>query len=244
MYFRESYFRRDAHLGDRVMLTKSADGAQWSKPTYAFGTIARYILSPSVAIGPDGTWRAWTVDAGSVGCSARSTFVTVRRSADGMRWSRKRRRVSLDQSEQIIWHIEVQYIAPRGEYWALLAAYPRTASCTATQLYLATSPDGETWTTYPTPLLSRGAIPEFEANVYRSTLVYDQAADAVTFWFSGARLVPTGLDEPYLLRWSAATGRVTTAGLFARVRAPASPAPSAELEPAALRAIAERNAVP
>jgi hypothetical protein len=243
MYFREAVFKRDRHVGDRVVLTMSSDGVHWSTPGLVFGASRRYLLSPSVTIGPDDTWRVWTVDAGRNGCSATSTRVMLRRSADGMQWTR-RRRAALEQPDQVIWHIEVQYVPARREYWAIFAAYPRTASCTSTQLYLATSLDGETWTTYPTPLLARGAIPEFAANVYRSTFVYDEAADAVTFWFSGARLVPTGMDEPYLLRWSAAVGRTTTAALFARVSRPASTTQAIEPEPAALRALAERNAVP
>jgi len=42
------------------------------------------------------------------------------------------------------------------------------------------------WTTYPSPLLSRGATVEFRDIVYRSTFAVDPAAQVVQFWFSGA----------------------------------------------------------
>ena len=40
-------------------------------------------------------------------------------------------------------------------------------------LYLATSADGRTWKTYPSPILARGTTPLFTDIVYRSTFAYE-----------------------------------------------------------------------
>ena len=60
-------------------------------------------------------------------------------------------------------------------------------SCTTNALYLATSPDGLTWRTYRSPVLRRGAIPEFADVVYRATFSYEADRDLVSIWYSGAR---------------------------------------------------------
>jgi hypothetical protein len=50
-------------------------------------------------------------------------------------------------------------------------------------------------------VLVKGAIPELQDIVYRSTFEYDELTDAVTFWFSGARW------EAGRYRWAAAVER-------------------------------------
>jgi hypothetical protein len=178
LYYRE--------VSDRnvILRVQTRDGVRWTTPVIVTQGPNHTILSPTVVrIGPT-DWRMWAVN-GNTGCTGSTTVVEERRSSDGVVWSAARV-VQLDQPGFWPWHIEVQWIPSRAEYWALYNV--KTAgSCTTPALYLATSRDGLSWTTYPSPVLDRGVIPELEDVVYRSTFEYDAVTDRITFWFSGAR---------------------------------------------------------
>ena len=77
-------------------------------------------------------------------------------------------------------------IPSRAEFWALYNA-KTSGSCTTGAVYVATSTDALHWRTHASPVLVRGAIPELQDVVYRSTFAYDPVSDAVTLWYSGAR---------------------------------------------------------
>jgi hypothetical protein len=126
---------------------------------------------------------------------------------DGEHWSTPAP-VQLVQPDLWPWHIEVQWIPSRGEFWALYNA-KLAGSCTTPALFMATSPDGLRWTVLSQPVLVKGRIPEFQDIVYRSSLAYEPATDAVTFWYSGARYDGAG----YV--WSAAVERRPREALFA-----------------------------
>jgi hypothetical protein len=130
---------------------------------------------------------------------------------DGVRWSLPKP-VALRQPDLWAWHIEVQWIPSRNEFWALYNAKTNNG-CSTPALFLATSPDGLAWTVIPAPVLERGRIPEFQHIVYRSTLAYDPGADAITFWYSGAR------HDGEQFIWSAAVERRLRVDVF---QAPAS----------------------
>ena len=242
LYYREAVFKRGRHAGDNFFLTRSADGVRWSAPSLLATHSKRYVVSPTVVLGRDGAWRMWAVDAGAVGCSARASRVVARRSVNGVRWS-VARSVRLDQPGYVAWHLDVQYIASRGEYWALIAAYAKGSGCGATELFFATSRDGDTWTTYAAPVLARGAVWQFSANVYRSSLIYDAERDAVTIWLTGARVMVAGEEQTTELRWSAAVARIDREALLARVNGPA-PLRAASVDQAYLRQAATVNALP
>jgi hypothetical protein len=127
----------------------------------------------------------WSVSSG-VGCSAMTTSVELRRSTNGLDWSAPQK-VDLTQGAGIWpWHIDVQWIPSRNEYWAIYNG--KTAGgCTTAALFLAVSPDGVKWTTFPSPILTRGASPELADVVYRSTFAYDPNRDVIDFWYSGAK---------------------------------------------------------
>ena len=103
------------------------------------------------------------------------------------------------------WHIDVQWIPARGEYWALYNTYPEGGTCTTDALRFARSPDGLHWTTSPSPVLRRGVSDAFRDVVYRSTFAVDPEGAYVTFWFSGASYA-TG---KYVWRAATETRRVT-----------------------------------
>ena len=137
--------------------------------------------------------------------------------------------MSLSEPNGFAWHIEVEWIPSRSEYWAL---YPvKTAgSCTTEELRFATSTDGLKWRSYPSVVLLKGASSELRDVVYRSSFDYDPDSGVVTLWYSGARL------DQGVYTWHMAWGRLTETALLARVsaamtaaagRPPVRPAPNA-----------------
>jgi hypothetical protein len=167
-----------------IRLLKSADGVHFSQPETVVTGANHTIVSPTIVRRNAGDWSMWAVNA-NVGCESTTTAVEVRRSSDGMAWSEPAR-VNLAQPGYSVWHLDVQWIPSRGEYWAVYNV--KTAgSCTTPALFLATSADGVTWTTYASPVLARGVIRAFADVVYRSTFSYDAASDSIQLWYSGAR---------------------------------------------------------
>jgi hypothetical protein len=145
------------------------------------------------------------------GCSGKSTSVELRRSADGIDWSEPES-VSLGQSNGFAWHLDVRWIPERNEFWAL---YPMKTggNCTTSAVYLATSPDGVEWQSYPAPLLERGVLPELWDVIYRSSLDLDTESGSLDIWYSGARY------DGKVYVWSLARERLSIPAILARVTA-------------------------
>lgn len=193
-----------------IRLTRSADGIHWSSPVIVAHAPNHEIISPTIVRRSPTDWLMWSVN-GNVGCTGLNTTVELRRSSDGVTWSAPTT-VALSQSGLYPWHIDVEWIPSRNEFWALYNT-KTPGSCTTSAVYLGTSGDGVRWTTYPSPVLTHGAIPEFQDVVYRSTLSYDEASDAVTIWYSGARY------ESGNYIWRSAVQRRLRADLFATIAA-------------------------
>ena len=194
-----------------VRLTTSADGVQWSTPRVVAQAPNHEIISPTVVHRAPNDWLMWSVN-GNVGCPGLSATVELRRSTNGIDWSPPTV-VGLSQPGLFPWHIDVEWIPSRGEYWALYNA-KTSGNCATAAVYLATSPDGLSWQTYPSPVLSRHTIPALWDVVYRSTFAYDSIADAVTIWYSGAR-ADTGK-----FAWHTAVQRRSRADLFTTIAKP------------------------
>lgn len=192
-----------------VWLIRSANGVQWSAPELVASAPNHQIISPTVVHRGPGDWLMWAVNAGAAGCTSASTTVELRQSTDGVRWSAPQP-VLLDQPGGFAWHLDVEWIPSRSEFWAV---YPlKTAGdCTTRALYFATSTDGRRWETHPTPLLSRGVIPELMDVVYRSTIEYDASSETVEVWYSGARYN----GSAYV--WRLARERLSLSALLGRV---------------------------
>ena len=198
-------YYRQVDDANRILLVRSDDGRRWRPPTELLHGPNHTVISPIVVRRSPTEWLMWTVN-GRGGCGAASAAVELRRSADGLRWSAPEE-VALEQEGFFPWHIDVRWMPALGEYWALYNV--KTAgSCTTPAVYLATSADGLHWTTYPSPVLVRDAIPEFAHVVYRSTFAYDATRDEVTLWYSGARWTGTAWI------WRAAIQRRSRAALF------------------------------
>lgn len=254
LYYREveeqHHKSKAHHVADVVYLTSSKDGVTWSPPRSVIRDAGRFVVSPAITRRAEGDWRMWSVDAGKRGCTAHATRIIMRRSSDGVSWSGPTK-VSFSQPGYHPWHLDVQYVPQVEEYWALVAAFPQGATCTQTSLFLATSSDGMTWTTFPTPVLARGALPQFSTNVYRSTFAFDPDGTSLTIWLTGATMVSPGDHKnPPLLRWSAAVWRTYRDALLTHVSTSvnATSAASARFlpnsEPPFLRRMAVENALP
>jgi hypothetical protein len=195
-----------------INLIRSRDGVHFDSSVVVLRGPSHTIVSPSVVRRSTSDWRMWSVNSGPLGCQAAATTVEMRTSRDGLTWSTPAT-VSLAQRGWNVWHIDVQWIASRNEYWALYNVKD-AAYCITPAVFLATSPDGLTWTTYPSPVITAGVIPEFADIVYRATFDYDAATDNVRFWFSGARKEWNGLV------WRTAYQKRSRASVFASIAAP------------------------
>jgi hypothetical protein len=249
LYYREVIevrrrHEKPKHKADVVYLARSSDGTHWSAPVALTSEVGHYVVSPSVARRTDGDWKMWAVDAGPRGCASHATRIVVRRSTDGLAWSTPAT-VAFAQPGYLPWHLDVQYVPQLGMYWALVAAYPVGRACTATSLFLATSSDGSHWTTYASPVLARGAIPEFSANVYRSTFAVDADGQTLTIWLTGAATVKRGEHRsPPVLRWSAAVWHTQAQALLEHVRTVRTAPVRIDSEPSFLKRMASENALP
>jgi hypothetical protein len=200
-------YYRQATGDNVVLLIRSTDGERWSRPLEVARRPSHEIVSPTVVRRGPSEWFMWAVNSGPSGCAAASTRVELRRSSDGERWSVPEP-VEFPLPDLWPWHLDVQWIPSRDEFWAVFNAKTNTG-CTTPAVFMARSPDGVTWTVSGRPVIAKGRIPEFAHIVYRSTFDYDPVADGVTFWYSGARYA----EERYV--WRAAVERRKREELFA-----------------------------
>ena len=199
------YYRQVA--GDNVvLLLRSADGTHWGTPVEVARAPNHDLVSPSVVRRAAGDWWMWSVKSGTSGCGASSTTVELRRSADGVLWSDPEP-TDLSAGELWPWHIDVEWIPGRNEFWAVYNA-KTDKGCTTPAVFIATSADGITWQMTERPVIVKGRIPEFQDIVYRTSFAYDPVTDAVTFWYSGAKFQ----SGSYV--WSAAVERRHRSDLF------------------------------
>jgi len=183
------YYRRTVGSDDSIFLITSRDGVNWSAPQHLLSGVRSSLISPSVVRESATSWRMWTVDAAPQGCLSLLDELELqqRRSSDGITWGAPEA-VILNVPGRVPWHWDVQYVAAKAEYWALIAAYPDGTTCSQTSVYFARSADGTAWKVSPMPLLAPGEFEPMRDLVYRSSFHYHEGSDAVSVWFSGARL--------------------------------------------------------
>ena len=179
-------YYRQATSDNIILLIRSTDGQRWSQPVEVARRPSHEIVSPTVVRKGPAEWYMWAVNSGPSGCGAATAAVELRRSSD-VRWSDPEP-LDFPLSDLWPWHLEVQWVPARNEFWAIFNA-KTSSGCTTPAVFVARSADGVAWTVTGRPVIAKGRIPEFEHIVYRSTFDYDPAADVVTFWYSGARHV-------------------------------------------------------
>jgi hypothetical protein len=202
------YYRRVTSHNE-IWMIRSANGVNWSAPVLSVSAANHFIVSPTIVRRSATEWLLWSVNSGALGCGASSTSVELRRSVDGVSWSDPER-ATISDPDGYPWHIDVEWIPSRNEYWAV---YPVKVpgGCTTDRLRFATSADGLHWTTYPSPVLLKGASDDLKDVVYRSTVDYDATSGQVTLWYSGAKF------DHGSYSWHLASERLSQSGLFARV---------------------------
>ena len=203
-------YYRQATSDNVVLLIRSSDGRIWGEPVEVARRPSHEIVSPTVVRKGPSEWYMWAVNSGPSGCGASSATVELRRSSDGQRWSPPEP-LDFPLPRLWPWHIEVQWIPSRDEFWALFNA-KTSSGCTTPAVFMARSADGVRWTVTGNPVIAKGRIPEFEHIVYRSTFDYEPAEDVITLWYSGARF--EGSD--YI--WRAAVERRPREEVFAAAK--------------------------
>jgi len=206
------YYRQTADEHDQLFVITSRNGVQWSPAQLVVSDVRYSLISPAVVRESPTSWRMWTVNASAQGCYSLPAELVLqqRRSTDGIAWSAPEP-VELRVPGRVAWHWDVQYVAAKSEYWALVAAYPQGTTCSQSAVYFARSSDGTRWTVSPTPLLGPGEFEPIRDLVYRSSFHYHDGSDAVSVWFSGARL------EGKAFRYSVASARYPLPDLLRRV---------------------------
>ena len=198
-----------------VLLVRTRDGRTWTRPVDVVRAPNHQIISPSVVRRGEGDWWMFAVNAGVSGCGAAATTVEVRRSADGLRWGDPVA-AEVAEPDSWPWHIDVQWIPSLDRFWAIYNV-KSGAGCTTPAVYVSESGDGYAWEPTSQPVLVKGAIPEFQDVVYRTTFEYDPLTDAITFWFSGARY-----DGSHYV-WGAAVERRRRIAVFGLITATIDP---------------------
>jgi hypothetical protein len=196
---------------NQIFLIRGSGPSSWSTPTLVASAPNHSIVSPTVVRRGAGDWLMWSVNSGASGCTSAATTVELRRSSDGVTWSDP---VTTDLSETnaFAWHIDVEWIPSKQEFWAI-SNVKVPGSCPTAALDFAKSLDGVHWLPAAGPVLVRGAIPAFADIVYRASLLYDEASDNITLWYSGARF------DNGRYTWKIATERVAASAFFARLAA-------------------------
>jgi hypothetical protein len=161
----------------------SVDGIHWSAPQTLYSVPLYQNLSSSVAKVGD-TYFLWTVNAGSAGCSATSNAIQYRTSADGINWSQPSN-ISIFGASYFPFHVTVQQVPSKGEYWMLISAYGTGQNCANAVLQFAKSTDGINWTAYPNSALRNGSGWD-NALIHTSSLVYDPASDQLNVWYGAS----------------------------------------------------------
>jgi hypothetical protein len=204
-------YYRQADRENQIYLIRTGDGVAWSAPVLVAHAPNHELVSPTVVRRSENEWLMWSVN-GRGGCQGVTSNIDLRRSTNGIDWTDPVP-VSLAASGGLTpWHVFVRWIPGRNEYWAVYNV-KNSESCSTPALYLATSPDGMTWQTYPSPVLARGTVPELRDIVYRAAFEYHESSDVITFWFSGAQY-----DGAQFV-WTTMVERQKGATVFAKISA-------------------------
>lgn len=169
---------------NRLRLMTSSDGVNWSPP---ITVISWDLANDPLYLSPGVVYRSDSFDLWLAG----NTGVGYATSGDGVHWSA----VGPVRIAAKPWHLDVQYVAARSEYWMVFVDSPTAGS----KLVLATSKDGIRWDVQPTALLAPGPSWDDE-RIYRATFllgadgrlrVWYSAKDRFEQWHVGYSMVVT-----------------------------------------------------
>jgi hypothetical protein len=125
----------------------------------------------------------WSVNTGPSGCGSTDNVLEYRTSSDGINWSSPAATNFPPPGYAYTpWHPDVIYVPSKAEFWAVVSSYPHDG-CGDTVLVFIKSTDGINWTTYNKVALPKGGGWD-SGQIYRSTLLYDEATDMLRVWYS------------------------------------------------------------
>ncbi|MGE5113679.1 MAG: hypothetical protein ACM3JB_22680 [Acidobacteriaceae bacterium] len=175
-----AYYLEQIAMEGELFRKRSADGIHWTPAEPLLNAPAYAFLSPTVQrLGNE--YMMWSVNSGTVGCTASSTSVELRTSPDGIHWSEPQT-TGLVQPNYRIWHINVKWIPATHEFLALYSAFQKT--CANDSLFLARSPDGMHWKTSAAPLLVPNPGHWDGIAIYRATGFLDPRTLSFRVWYS------------------------------------------------------------
>src|SRR5437867_414167 len=90
------YYREVVDGQNVIRLVTTLDGVRWNGPDEVIRVAAHGLISPSVVRRGPNEWLMWSVNGGPDGCYSSDAFLDLRRSSDGVHWSRPER-TRLDQ---------------------------------------------------------------------------------------------------------------------------------------------------
>lgn len=135
MYYIETDDAKNKQPGiDYLRVLKTSNGIYWRNELVFSSPKAYSILGQSVIYRSDlDKFEMWYVNSGE------NSRVEYRSSLDGMNWSPPKFTYFDAKFQQ--WHVEVKYIASKGEYWMLFPAVNKE-SVMDTAIYFAKSSNG------------------------------------------------------------------------------------------------------
>ena len=174
------YFGADEYIKHR----SSTDGVTWSSETTVLTsdfTISRPI-SPAVVRGSDGTWRMWAIDIIKIGDGLGGMGLWTASAPTGP-WTFVGDTTLTAPSGKELWHVDV--VEHGGLYQALVMVTNPGSAGGGGQLYIATSPNGTTFTRYDQPTMW-GRSDQWDGSIYRASwLARDDDEDTWDIWYSG-----------------------------------------------------------
>lgn len=184
-------YRVVADTFNKIMIMSTGNAKQWTPASIAFKERNHDAVSPSLIIERDRQAKIWYVRTGAEGCNSASSSVQLRVAMPDTNsryersgWSAPTT-VSLGVPGFVVWHLDVASLPNNAGYVALIVAYAKGLTCGASELWLATSPDGIAWKSYPMPVLWRTmklAKRRAISTWYRGTLRYDAVTDSLHLW--------------------------------------------------------------
>jgi hypothetical protein len=184
-------YRVVADSFNKIMIMSTGNAKQWTPATIAFKERNHDAVSPSLIIERDRQAKIWYVRTGPDGCNSTSSSVQLRVAMPDTN-SRYERSdwsapvsVSLGIPGFVTWHLDIASLPNNAGYVALIVAYAKGLTCGTSELWLATSPDGIAWKSYPMPVLWRTmklAKKRAISTWYRGTLRYDAVTDSLHLW--------------------------------------------------------------
>lgn len=170
--------------GNSMLRRRKFNGVKWSSEQTSMITPDYNIMSPAIVKNAN-TYDMWYTASKS--CRLNSG-VKYTNSNDGLSFSSSQNvniyKNNININKDInVWHINVEYIPTRDEYWMVYAGYPVGSDCGKTDIYFAQSSDKINYVTDGIKLLPRTSF--YSMNEYRSAFLFDETTNIMKLWMSG-----------------------------------------------------------